>query len=116
MADDVRLEAEEITVRFGGHVAVADVSLTARAGRITGLIGPNGAGKTTTFNALCGLQATTRGRVRIDYRLAPEDQRRMRDALVQSARIHLAAGATRVSTLHTRPSQLLAAWLRKNAP
>jgi choline dehydrogenase-like flavoprotein len=44
-----------------------------------------------------------RGRVRIDYRLAPEDQRRMRDALVQSARIHLAAGATRVSTLHTRP-------------
>ena len=65
MADDVLLEAEELTVRFGGHVAVADVSLTARAGRITGLIGPNGAGKTTTFNALCGLQATTRGRVRL---------------------------------------------------
>jgi choline dehydrogenase-like flavoprotein len=44
-----------------------------------------------------------RGQVRIDYRLAPEDQRRMRDALVQSALVHLAAGATRVSTLHTRP-------------
>ncbi|MBU6365464.1 MAG: GMC family oxidoreductase [Gemmatimonadetes bacterium] len=44
-----------------------------------------------------------RGQVRIDYRLAPEDQRRMRDALVQSAKIHFAAGATQVSTLHTRP-------------
>ncbi len=44
-----------------------------------------------------------RGQVHIDYRLAPEDQRRMRDALVQTAKVHFAAGASRVATLHTRP-------------
>jgi ABC-type branched-subunit amino acid transport system ATPase component len=63
MADTPLLEARELTVRFGGHVAVSEVDLQVRAGCVTGLIGPNGAGKTTTFNALCGLQNVTRGRV-----------------------------------------------------
>jgi ABC-type branched-subunit amino acid transport system ATPase component len=57
------LRAESLVVRFGGHLAVNEVSLDAHAGRITGLIGPNGAGKTTTFNALCGLQPLTQGQV-----------------------------------------------------
>jgi ABC-type branched-subunit amino acid transport system ATPase component len=57
------LRADSLVVRFGGHLAVNQVSLDAQAGRITGLIGPNGAGKTTTFNALCGLQALTEGQV-----------------------------------------------------
>ena len=57
------LEVAHLVVRYGGVVAVDDVSLTAPVGMITGLIGPNGAGKTTTFNACSGLLRPTKGRV-----------------------------------------------------
>ena len=60
------LQAEEITVRFGGHVALAEVSVDAEAGIVTGLIGPNGAGKTTCFNVLSGLLKPDAGRVMFD--------------------------------------------------
>jgi len=57
------LEVRELSVRFGGVIAVQDVSLTAPMACITGLVGPNGAGKTTTFNACSGLVKPTRGRI-----------------------------------------------------
>ena len=62
-AGDSGLEIVDLTVRYGGLVAVDGLSLAAPLGRITGLIGPNGAGKTTTFNACSGLVRPTRGRI-----------------------------------------------------
>jgi ABC-type branched-subunit amino acid transport system ATPase component/ABC-type branched-subunit amino acid transport system permease subunit len=61
--EPVLLQAENITVRFGGLVAVNDASLQVGAGEIVGLIGPNGAGKTTMFNSILGLNTPTAGRV-----------------------------------------------------
>ena len=61
----IDLDIKGVTVRFGGIVAVNDVSLHARGATITGLIGPNGAGKTTTFNACTGRVRTTSGSVHL---------------------------------------------------
>jgi ABC-type branched-subunit amino acid transport system ATPase component/branched-subunit amino acid ABC-type transport system permease component len=62
------LEIDDLTIRFGGLVAVNGLSLTASTKQITGLIGPNGAGKTTTFNACSGLVRPSAGSIRLDER------------------------------------------------
>jgi branched-chain amino acid transport system ATP-binding protein len=59
-------EVQNLTRKFGGLVAVNDVSLSIESGEIRGLIGPNGAGKTTFFNLVSGTLAPTSGRVRFD--------------------------------------------------
>jgi branched-chain amino acid transport system ATP-binding protein len=57
------LEVERLTMRFGGLVAIDDVSFAARQREITGIIGPNGAGKTTLFNCITGFYKPTVGRM-----------------------------------------------------
>ena len=60
------LIVEHLTMRFGGLVAINDVSFTAGDGEITAIIGPNGAGKTTLFNCLTGFYKPTVGRLTLN--------------------------------------------------
>ena len=71
LADPV-LTVEHLTMRFGGLVAVGDLSFAAGRGDITAVIGPNGAGKTTVFNCLTGFYKPSQGRIV----LAHEDGKR----------------------------------------
>jgi branched-chain amino acid transport system ATP-binding protein len=57
------LTVEHLSMRFGGLIAVNDLSFTAGRGEITALIGPNGAGKTTVFNCVTGFYKPTEGRI-----------------------------------------------------
>ena len=57
------LSVEHLTMRFGGLVAIDDISFQAENQKITGVIGPNGAGKTTVFNCLTGFYKPTVGRL-----------------------------------------------------
>jgi branched-chain amino acid transport system ATP-binding protein len=65
MSGDIILNVERLTMRFGGVVAVNDLSLTAERRKITALIGPNGAGKTTVFNCITGFYKPTSGAMRL---------------------------------------------------
>lgn len=62
---DLILEVEHLTMRFGGLVAVDDLSFSAVRGEITAIIGPNGAGKTTVFNCITGFYQPTEGMIRL---------------------------------------------------
>jgi branched-chain amino acid transport system ATP-binding protein len=61
------LRVEHLSMRFGGLVAVDDLSFNARRGDITALIGPNGAGKTTVFNCITGFYKPTAGLIRLEH-------------------------------------------------
>ncbi|MBC7518396.1 MAG: ABC transporter ATP-binding protein [Microbacteriaceae bacterium] len=60
------VEVKNLTVKFGGLLALDDVSFTIKRGEILGLIGPNGAGKTTCFNAMTGVYKPTSGDVLLE--------------------------------------------------
>ena len=62
------LDVQAVTKRFGGLIAVNDVSLSVRENEIVGLIGPNGAGKTTLFNVIAGTFAPSQGAVHFQGR------------------------------------------------
>ena len=66
-ADPPLLSVEHLTMRFGGLVAINDVSFEATSGSITAIIGPNGAGKTTVFNCLTGFYKPTIGRLTLHH-------------------------------------------------
>ncbi len=61
------LKVEHVTMRFGGLVAVNDLSFEVRKGDITALIGPNGAGKTTVFNCITGFYKPTEGMMTLTH-------------------------------------------------
>src|ERR1700721_1137564 len=61
------LRVEHLTMRFGGIVAVDDLSFNVQGGSITALIGPNGAGKTTVFNCITGFYKPTEGRIALAH-------------------------------------------------
>ncbi|HEY0847604.1 MAG TPA: ABC transporter ATP-binding protein [Noviherbaspirillum sp.] len=60
------LKLDNITIQFGGLVALKDVSFSMGSDQVVGLVGPNGAGKTTLFNAISGLVKATAGSVDFD--------------------------------------------------
>jgi branched-chain amino acid transport system ATP-binding protein len=65
MSTDRILTVDHLTMRFGGIVAVNDLSFEARRRQVTALIGPNGAGKTTVFNCITGFYRPTGGTIRL---------------------------------------------------
>jgi branched-chain amino acid transport system ATP-binding protein len=67
MSTENILSVDHLTMRFGGIVAVNDLSLTAERRKITALIGPNGAGKTTVFNCITGFYKPSGGTMRLTH-------------------------------------------------
>ncbi|MGB3418712.1 MAG: ATP-binding cassette domain-containing protein [Mesorhizobium sp.] len=66
------LQLEHLSMKFGGLIAIGDLSFAARRGEITALIGPNGAGKTTVFNCITGFYKPTEGMIRFTGRQGNE--------------------------------------------
>jgi len=63
VTQDIRLEARNVSKRYGDRTVVRDVSLNVSPGEVVGLLGPNGAGKTTTFYMVVGVEAPDRGSI-----------------------------------------------------
>ena len=63
MSNEKVLKVENVTMQFGGVIAVDNMNLEVNKGEIVSLIGPNGAGKTTAFNVITGVYAPTNGAV-----------------------------------------------------
>ena len=109
--------AESLTKRFGGVLAVDDLSFALEAGTITGFLGPNGAGKTTTLRMLVGLASPTSGRALVFERPYAElEQPALRIGAVleatdfhpgRSGRDHLRMLATAVGVPNSRVTEVL---------
>src|SRR5450432_1178403 len=95
------LVVEHLTMRFGGLVAVNDLSFQVGRGDITALIGPNGAGKTTVFNCVTGFYKPTEGRLSLarQGRATQADV----DALTRSGKRHQATASGDLYLLERMP-------------
>lgn len=92
---DPILTVDHLSMRFGGLVAVGDVSFHAGRGQVTAVIGPNGAGKTTVFNCITGFYKPSVGRLALAHGGAPSPQE-----LAELTRNGLAHARTRAGGLY----------------
>jgi branched-chain amino acid transport system ATP-binding protein len=106
-AADPVLAVEHLTMRFGGLVAIDDLSFTAPRGEITAIIGPNGAGKTTVFNCITGFYKPSSGRMVLSLGGPPAAGEI--DALTASGRRARATAAGSIFLLERMPDHEVAA-------
>ena len=106
-AADPVLAVEHLTMRFGGLIAVDDVSFAAPRGQITAIIGPNGAGKTTVFNCITGFYKPSSGRILLSLGGPPTAAEL--DALTGSGRRSRATAVGSVFLLERMPDYEVAA-------
>lgn len=99
--ENVVLSVEHLTMRFGGLVAVNDLSFNVGRGDITALIGPNGAGKTTVFNCVTGFYKPTEGRIVMRHGKGLQADKI--EALTRTGRQFDAEGDDRVFLLERMP-------------
>jgi branched-chain amino acid transport system ATP-binding protein len=107
---DPLLSVEHLTMRFGGLVAVNDLSFSVGRGDITALIGPNGAGKTTVFNCVTGFYRPTQGRLALARDAASDPQEIAR--LTTSGRRWMKGKAGRIYLLERMVDHEIAAQAR----
>jgi branched-chain amino acid transport system ATP-binding protein len=103
---DPLLVVEHLTMRFGGLVAVNNLSFEVGRGDITALIGPNGAGKTTVFNCVTGFYKPTEGRLAL-ARAGAVDRAAI-EALTRSSARHARSGGNELYLLERMPGHLIA--------
>ena len=104
-ARDVVLRVEHLTMRFGGLVAVHDLSFEMQEGTITALIGPNGAGKTTVFNCITGFYKPSEGRLALRHGDASVWSEL--EALTDSSHRSVSRGASALFQLERMPDFLI---------
>jgi ABC-2 type transport system ATP-binding protein len=84
------IEAKNLTKRYGGKLAVDDVTFTVRPGVVTGFLGPNGAGKSTTMRLILGLDRATSGSITVNGRPYAQHRHPLREvgALLEARAVH----------------------------
>ncbi len=106
---DTIVEAVELTLAYGDHLAVCDASFALPQGRVTAIIGPNGSGKTTLLRAISGLEPLLRGSLHVGGAQATELRGRVAHVM-QSTRVNEAVPLTVIEVVRMgryRPRRLL---------